>query len=43
MGIGGVINEFVDTDFLWSLNIKTAIFALAVDYKSNFALMKIIT
>jgi hypothetical protein len=32
--ISGIIHEFVDTEFLWSINIKKAILQIAIDYKS---------
>ena len=34
MCISGIIHEFVDTQFLWSINIKRAILHMAIDYKS---------
>jgi hypothetical protein len=36
MSISGVINDFVDTEFLWSINVKKAILHVAVDLKSKF-------
>jgi hypothetical protein len=35
MGLSGIISDFVDTQFLWSLNVKQAIVQLAVDSKST--------
>lgn len=37
MCISGIIHEFVDTEYLWSLNIKRAILHMAIDYKSKSA------
>ncbi|CAM6005942.1 unnamed protein product [Sphagnum balticum] len=38
MGLGGIVGDFVDTDFLWSINIGKAILHVTVDLKSNFLL-----
>lgn len=35
MSIGGIVSEFVDTEFFWSLKIKKAIIQVAIDYKST--------
>lgn len=44
MCISGIIHEFVDTEFLWSINIKRAILHMAIDLKSkHFTTQKIIS
>lgn len=37
MNISGIVGEFVDTEFLWSLRLKKAIIQVSVDYKSTKA------
>lgn len=35
MHLGGIIDEFVDTDYLWSLDFKKGLSNVAVDIKSK--------
>ena len=35
MCISGIINDFIDTEFLWTLKIRKAIIQVAIDYKST--------
>lgn len=35
--IGGIVSEFVDTEYLWSLNIKKAIYKVSIDFKSSYS------
>jgi hypothetical protein len=35
IGFGGIVHDFVDTDFYWSFSLKTPIESISVDTKSN--------
>ena len=34
MCISGIVNDFIDTEFFWTLKIRKAIVQVAIDYKS---------
>jgi len=33
--VGGVVSSFIDTDYMWSLNIKRPMNNIAIDTKSK--------
>lgn len=36
MYLGGIIDEFIDTEYLWSLDFRKGIMNVAVDIKKSF-------
>ncbi len=40
MYLGGIVDDFIDTEYIWSLDFKKGISNIAVDIKSN-TLLKI--
>jgi hypothetical protein len=40
MYLGGIIEDFIDTEYCWSLDFKKGISEVVVDTKSNFIYKK---
>jgi hypothetical protein len=40
MYLGGIIEDFIDTEYYWSLDFKKGISEVVVDTKSNFMFKK---
>ncbi len=36
MCLGGIIEDFIDTEYVWSMDFKKGIFNIAVDTKSTY-------
>lgn len=40
MYLGAIVDDFIDTEYLWSLDFKKGIMNVAVDIKSKFTFIE---